>query len=434
MTSETWGSSSDARRVRIYVSEEDKIGSVPAQHAVVTFLRRNNAAGMTIIRGFEGFGASGRMHTSRLAEVPWDLPVVIEWVDTPARVDELLPQLKRMIPAGLITIDRTEVILFATRTIRTVSEAIPVEAVMTKDVVTVRRDTPIHDVVDRMRKHSLRAVPVVDDGIVVGMITNSDLVSRAHLGVRLTLLPSLPPAEQAKQLESLPRRTADEIMSAPPVVVAMNAPLSEAAETMVRRRLKRLPVVDDRGALVGILSRVDLLRTVADFGTTDRRDRPAIGLNGDAPVSTIMREDVPTVHADSPLNEVVQAVVSTRLNRALVVDADRRVLGVVRARSVLERVTPSLRTNLLRSLMQRLPFLRPSADEREIERHAAAHSARDLMDDDVLTVGPNERVRDVVAKMVEGGRKLVAIVDERGCLLGVVDRADMLRGIIEEHE
>jgi len=266
------------------------------------------------------------------------------------------------------------------------------------------------------------------------MITNSGLVSRAHFGVHLTLLPGLPPAEQAKQLESLPRRTADEVMSTPPVVVAMNAPRSEAAETMVRRRLKRLPVVDNRGALVGILSRVDLLRTVAGFGTTDRRDRPAIGLNGDAPVSTIMREDVPTVHWDSPHNEVVQAVVSTRLNRALVVDADRRVLGVVRARSVLKRATPSLRTNLLRSLMQRLPFLRPSADEREIERHAAAHTAGDLMSDSVLTVGPNERVRDVVAQMVEGGRKLVAVVDEHGCLLGVVHRADMLRGIIEAHE
>jgi CBS domain-containing protein len=434
MTSATLGNGSAARRVRVYVSEEDSIAKVPAQHAIVAFLRRNNAAGVTVVRGMEGFGASGRVHSSRLAEVPWDLPIVIEWVDTVARIEELLPQLEQLVPAGMITVDQTEVVLFAPRTIRAVSEAVPVESIMTKDVAAVRRDTPIRDVVELMRKRSLRAVPVIDDGIVVGIITNSDLVKRAQLGVRLTLLPGLPAGEQERRMEELPRRVAEEVMTAPPVVVAVNAPLSEAAETMVQRKLKRLPVVDERGALVGIVSRLDLLRTVAEFGEREQRAPVFAGLNGDAPLSSVMREDVPTVYKDAPLNEVVQAVVSTRLNRALVVDADRKVLGIVAARAVLERVTPALHPNVLRSLMHRLPFLRPTPDEQEVERHATARKAGDLMTTDIIQAKPDDRLRTVIATMVEGGHKLVAVVDDDGRLLGVVDRADVLRGILDHPE
>jgi CBS domain-containing protein len=227
---------------------------------------------------------------------------------------------------------------------------------------------------------------------------------------------------------------ADEIMSAPPIVVASNAPLSEAAETMVQRKLKRLPVVDERGALLGIVSRLDLLRTVADFGERKSEGAGWAGLNGDGPLSAIMREDVPIVHPDSPLNEVVQAVVSTRLNRALVVDGNRHVLGVVGARAVLERVTPALHPSLLRSLMQRLPFVRLTPEDQEAERHASARNAAELMTPEVMRARPTDRLRAVIASMVEDGQKLVAVVDDDGRLVGVVDRADVLRGILDHPE
>ncbi len=431
MSSQAWSSGREARRVRIYVGEEDSILKVPAHHAIVAFLLRHDAAGVTVMRGTEGFGASGRTHSARLADVPWDLPVVVEWVDTPERVDLLLPELKTMVPAGMITVDPTEVVLFARRPVRPVSGTVAVESVMTSDVVSVHKDTPVRVVVERMREHSVRAIPVTDAGIVVGIITSSDLVGRADLGVRLTLLPGLAPSEQNRRMAEMPQRRAEQVMSAPAVVIRSDAPLNQAAEVMVRKRLKRLPVVDDHGQLVGIVSRLDLLRTVADFGRRQPEVSSARELEGDSPVSAIMRADVPTVYPDSPLDEVVHAVVSTRLNRALVVDAERRVLGIVTARAVLERVTPALHPPLLRSLMHRLPFLRPDQEQREIERHAAARNARDLMNANVLKARPDDRLADVVASMVEGRRKLVAVVDDAGRLLGVVDRADVLRGALD---
>ncbi|MFW5740507.1 MAG: DUF190 domain-containing protein, partial [Myxococcota bacterium] len=311
----------EAKRVRIYVTEDDRVGKSPAVDSIAALLRLNHAAGVTVTRALEGFGASGRPHSAH-PDVSWDLPVVIEWVDRSERVDEILPELKRLVPPGLITVDPTEVVHFAHPTVRPVSDAVPVGAVMTRNVATVEKNTPVREVVELMRSRSLRGVPVVDSGTVVGIITNSDVVRRAKLGVRITLLPGLPAVEQERRLEELPYRVASEIMTAPAIKVPINYPLSEAAVIMVQRRLKRLPVVDDDGKLVGIVSRLDLLQTVADFGEKKAAARAPIPVREDAPLSTVMRDDMPTVTPDASLNEVVQAVTATRLNRTLVVDAD----------------------------------------------------------------------------------------------------------------
>jgi len=199
---------------------------------------------------------------------------------------------------------------------------------------------------------------------------------------------------------------------------------------MTHRRLKRLPVVDEHGALVGVVSRVDLLRTAS--GRFERKEPVAreMGLHGNVPLRRVMRRDVPTVHPETPLAEVFQAVVSTRLNRALVVDADRRVIGVVTDAEMLERLTPSLRSGALRSLMHRLPFAHPSPGDRAAEQHARARTAADLMVRDVAMAPEETLLADAVAAMLRGNHKVLAATDAAGRLVGIVDRADLLHGLL----
>lgn len=92
----------------------------------------------------------------------------------------------------------------------------------------------------------------------------------------------------------------------------------------------------------------------------DRRDgRPlheaVLGLLH-APLARVMRRDVPTVHSETPLAEVFQAVIATRLNRAFVVDGLHRAVGLVSDAELIERVTPALRPSVLWAVMHRLPF------------------------------------------------------------------------------
>jgi CBS domain-containing protein len=268
----------------------------------------------------------------------------------------------------------------------------------------------------------------------VGIVTHGDLVRKGGLTVRLDLVACLEEPERRALLERLGSgsKVAADVMTPSPVTVDAGAPLPQVAELMSHRRLKRLPVVDARGGLAGMVSRVDLLRTAA-AGTT-RHDATAreLGLTGDALLARVMRRDVPTVRPETPLPEVFQAIVATRLNRVLVVDADRRVLGLVTDAELLDRLTPALRPGALRSLMHRLPFGHAaSGAETPAEQHARARTASELMTTGVPQVTEGARLGEAIALMLEGQHKVLAVTDAEGRLTGMVDRADLLHGLVQ---
>jgi len=82
--------------------------------------------------------------------------------------------------------------------------------------------------------------------------------------------------------------------------------------------------------------------------------------------------------------------------------------------------------------MHRLPFSHVSKTELEAEHHARAKKAADLMLTDVAIVREDQLLRDAIAAMMKAPHKLVAIVDKDGRLVGALDRADILHGLVQE--
>jgi CBS domain-containing protein len=421
-----------AKRVRIYTSEGDFVGHIPTYLAIIQFLQRENAAGATVLRAVEGFGGAGVLHTSHLVDVLQRLPLVVEWVDAVERVERLMPRIKEMVARGLITMEDVEVVLDVPHALRPVSSHVTAGEAMSRDVAAVPPGAPLREVIEAMLGKLYRAVPVVEQGVPVGIITNSDLVERGGLGVRMELLPRLEAANRQAELDRIgaSRKTAADIMTAAPVTVRASTPLTLVADLMARRRLKRFPVVDDQDRLVGMISRLDLLRTVSAHYELGEPERERVGLAAGVPISRVMRRDVPTVYPETAVGEVLQAVFSTRLNRALVVDHDRHVLGLVTDAELLERVTPSMRASALQSLMQRLPFMHPRPEELASEQHARARKAEELMSPHVPIAKEDTPLGKALAHMLRGKEKLIAVVDRGDRLVGIVDRADILRGLV----
>lgn len=102
-----------ARRVMMYFGESDRFEGKPLFEALVEKLRREGCAGATVLRGIEGFGAASRIHSASILRLSEDLPVVIEWVDTPERVERVLPLLGEMVHGGLVTLEEVEVVKYA---------------------------------------------------------------------------------------------------------------------------------------------------------------------------------------------------------------------------------------------------------------------------------------------------------------------------------
>ncbi|MBN3932874.1 CBS domain-containing protein [Streptomyces verrucosisporus] len=147
--------------------------------------------------------------------------------------------------------------------------------VMSQTVVSIGRDAPFKQIVMTMEQWKVSALPVLEgEGRVVGVVSEADLLPKEEFrdGDPSRM-------EQLRRPEELARVgavTAGELMTAPAVTVHARATLAEAARVMARRRVKRLPVTDADGLLVGVVSRGDLLKVFLrpdeDIAREVRRD------------------------------------------------------------------------------------------------------------------------------------------------------------------
>ncbi|MCU7826486.1 CBS domain-containing protein [Kitasatospora sp. DSM 101779] len=135
-----------------------------------------------------------------------------------------------------------------------------VHDVMTQEVVTARPDTPFKEVVGLFHRNDITAVPVLDEqDRPIGMVSEADLIRKE------AVLPDpegrtpgrwLPPKDRARA----EAETAGGLMTTPAVTARPTWSVPEAARQMDKHKVKRLPVVDEAGRLVGIVSRRDLLQ------------------------------------------------------------------------------------------------------------------------------------------------------------------------------
>jgi hypothetical protein len=102
----------EGKLLRIFIGESDVWHGKPLYQAIVERARKGGLAGATVTRGIEGFGADSRMHTARILRLSEDLPVVIEIVDSEARIQAILPALDEMVTEGLVTMEAVEIIAY----------------------------------------------------------------------------------------------------------------------------------------------------------------------------------------------------------------------------------------------------------------------------------------------------------------------------------
>ena len=146
--------------------------------------------------------------------------------------------------------------------------------IMTSAVISVSPDTPIGEVATMLCTHGISAVPVVDQaGVPIGMLSEGDLIGRneadreARRDWWLTLLAE-GESLNADFLASLraPERSARDVMTTPVVTVDEKTEVREVARLLTTHRIKRVPVLRD-GRIAGIVSRADLVRTLAEERT-----------------------------------------------------------------------------------------------------------------------------------------------------------------------
>jgi CBS domain-containing protein/rubredoxin len=140
-----------------------------------------------------------------------------------------------------VALDDNELVMLLDRIEAMDERPLPITAqdVMTPDPITIGPDATTHEAAERLAEHRISGMPVVErDGSIAGMLSEFDLIAKAGTHVR-------------------------DVMTREVVSVLETAPLDHVRGVLVTQRLKRVPVIDGHGRLVGIISRADLVRELA---------------------------------------------------------------------------------------------------------------------------------------------------------------------------
>ena len=100
----------DAMLLRVFIGEDDKFEGRPLYEVFVLKAREARLAGATVLRGPMGFGHSSRLHTAKILRLSTDLPIIIEIVDTEEKIKAFLPTLDGIMPSGLVTLEKVQVL------------------------------------------------------------------------------------------------------------------------------------------------------------------------------------------------------------------------------------------------------------------------------------------------------------------------------------
>ncbi|TYO95676.1 CBS domain protein [Geothermobacter ehrlichii] len=142
--------------------------------------------------------------------------------------------------------------------------------IMTREVYTVAPETSVDDLAKMFVELNKNALPVVDDdGVLVGLVSQNDLIEQdkpLHIPTVISLFDAVIYLEGEKrfreQVERMTARTVEEICRKDPVTCRESTPVAEVAQLMVDHAAHLVPVVDDEGRVVGVVARLDIIRSM----------------------------------------------------------------------------------------------------------------------------------------------------------------------------
>jgi CBS-domain-containing membrane protein len=408
----------NAKRICIYIGESDHWRGRSLATAILETLKTEGIAGATVVRGVAGFGAHSRIHTASIVRLSEDLPLRIEVIDSPEMIAKALETITPMVREGLITVEDVEVVRYTHRYLNPLPADKPVSEVMTPQVATLDPDMTVAQAWERMLTLFIKAMPVVDDSRhVIGMLTDEDLIRRAgvlsHLSVAARLDDQVV-KDQLKGLQTSTLKVAD-VMSTPVWTARSSDSLGAAAARMAKNDIKRLPVVDDHGRLVGVIARLDILRQVALI--EPRLPKAPLAAGASITVQAVMYDPVPTVSPGAGLADIVAALLETGMRRVIVVDEEGRPLGLISDSDLVSGVSPREQKGVLSALRRLLPAPPSQA------------TAAQLMSPGVLTAPPELPLLEAARQMFSEQRKWLVVVDQNKKALGLVDRQVLLKAV-----
>jgi CBS domain-containing protein len=411
------------KKIEIYTSEQARWEGRPLYDAVIQFVHDLKIAARCLVtRGIEGAYENGEIATGRIEVLSYNMPLRITIIVPAVEAEKILSRVDEMVSDGVIAVDDLQVFSHKTNGLLIPKHA-KVRDIMTPDPKKVSMDATLDEVARLLLSSTFTGVPVVNrEGRPVGVISQGDLIYKAGMPVRLGLLATSDQQKVSLVLEKLASKTAKEVMTRPAITIEQDKFVTDAVNLMLKRQVKRLPVTDADGKLVGNLSRLDVFHTILrecpDWHAFQKQ-QITVNLRF---VSDIMRRDTSTVLPETPIQEVIRLIDCNDIQRVCVVDREGLFLGLISDRDLLGAFSDQS-TGLWNYLVSKIS----STEGSRLREDLRSKTAGEVMNIKIETIQENAPINEAIRLMLEKAIKRLPVVDERGKFKGMISRDALLR-------
>jgi CBS domain-containing protein len=267
---------------------------------------------------------------------------------------------------------------------------------MTSEVISIAPETHLYDARRIMNAEKVRALPVLKNKVLKGIVTRRDLL-RADL--------STAQLENNLPGENLKDETVERIMSPEVVQIDSESPVAKAARVMMENKIESLPVVKDHQEIVGIITSSDLFRVIEE--EVPHLERQIL-------VRNYMSYEPVTITPDESLLEVHRIMGWKRIRALPVVTESGKLTGIL------------TRTDVMSADPSRLY----NRGNQEQSLKVQSQSVQDVMTCNPITIKENAPIVEAARLMRTHKFHCLPVVDERGELIGIITDSDLFRLIV----
>jgi len=420
---------------RIFTSEESRHKGRPLFQEIIDLVSRQKiSARCQVTKGIAGCYENGEVATFGIEALSTNMPLEIIVIMPRQEGARLLPLLEEMVDEGIMTVEDKDVHWHKCRR-QMVPRQVRVADVMTRDPQSLLAEAPASEALRILLSSRFHGIPVVDrQHRPVGMVTHGDLLRHTALPVKVGLFRSFDPSHFAEMEQVLGGMRMADVMTRPAVVVREDRLLAKAVDLMLDKDLKRLPVVAEDGSLTGILSRLDVFKTIMDRNPDWATfDRGGVQLRDVTVARDAMRLDTPVLPPTAPVWDAIQVIDSTSINRVAVVDADGKLMGLL-SDKVLMAAFSAHQGGFLDLLANKLSFTTVARKHAEFLQALRARTVGEIMLTDIFWVREDALIEGALKLMVERKLKRIPVLDDQGHFKGMLTRDSLLRAIKPHQE
>ena len=415
---------------RIFTSEEARYQGRPLYQEIVDLVsRRKISARVHVTKAIAGCFENGEVATFGVEVFSFHMPLEILVIMPQAEGALLLPLLEEMVDEGLMTVEDQEVHWHKCRK-QMIPRQVRVKDVMTSRPQALPMDAPAAQALRILRDAPFHGIPVVDvRERPVGMITQGDLLRQTPFPLKLSSLRLFQGAHLDALEKLLEGKRVGGLMSRPAVVVKEHELLAKAADLMLMKDVKRLPVVTADGKLTGMLSRVDVFKTIMDRSPDwSAFDQGGVQLRDIRLAKEAMLLDTPTLPPSAPTWDAVKLIDTTPIQRVAVVGEDGRLLGLI-SEKVLLAAFSAHTGGVLDLVLANLSFPSLARKHRELLKALRARTVQEVMLTDIHSVQEDDPIEEALQLMVEKKLKRIPVLDGRGRFKGMLTRDSLMRSM-----